>query len=258
MPQRLVSALFDRWAGQPILVIGGGPSVLRDLPKLDIMPACVISANAHGFKQDRFKVDLIVNLDKMHCILKIPMEKHLRPFATPIVNRHSWADYRLPEWTMAGNSGMAAVAVAAALGGHPVIVTGIDMFQGGRLYFHELSKPPKLRSKGPHVIASRRDKLRLLPLREFCKGAHVRPMSGPMCDYWPTYTPGETLKPAAGIAYTAKLRAKKEITVKAVRSFKLTNMDMVNPDHVMAFTERELRDDSRIECNTVRLCPPST
>jgi hypothetical protein len=251
--QRLVSHLFDRWAGKPILVIGGGPSVLADLPKLDIVPACVISANDHGFRQTRFPVDLIVNLDKRHCMLQVPMQKVLRPFNVPIVNPHSWADYRLAEWRMAGNSGMAAVAVAAALGASQVIVTGIDMFAGGRKYFHDPGGkvPKENRQKHP---SSRRAKARLLPLKEFCAGANIRPMSGPMTEIFPRYKPGAELPEAKDIDYRRRMH-RAEILVRAIRSFHLSSFDTVNVDTVMAVTEREIERDSKIPCNTVRTLP---
>ncbi len=251
--QRLVSHLFDRWAGKPILVIGGGPSVLADLPRLDVTPACVISANDHGFRQTKFPVDLIVNLDKMHCMLKVPMQKVLRPLNTPIVNPHTWADYRLADWRMAGNSGMAAVAVAAALGASQVIVTGIDMFAGGRRYFHDPGGkiPKENRQKHP---SSRRAKARLLPLREFCKGANIRPMSGPLTEVFPRYKPGEALPEPADVAYRKKM-AKAEILVRAIRSFHFSTFDTVNVDTVIAVTEHEIQRDSKIQCNTVRLLP---
>jgi hypothetical protein len=202
----IVSRLFDRWAGKPILVLGGGPSVRTDLPQLAITPACVISANDHGAKQSRFPVEIFVNCDRMHCMLKVPMEKFLRPFGGLIVNRFSWADYRLAEWTFLGNSGLTAVAVAAALGGNPVIVTGIDMWKQGRVYFHD-EEPGKIPRNRRNVRPSvtRRDMNQLRELKRETEGANIRPMSGPMTEVFPEYDPEEALPEAAPTAYRRKL-----------------------------------------------------
>lgn len=237
--QRLVTELFHRWEGKPILVIGGGPSVLRDLPKLDITPACVISANEHAFKQDRFKVDLITNVDKRHCLLKEPMEKILRPFGVPIVNRHSWADYRLPDWTMAGNTGMQAIALAALLGASQVIVTGIDMWSTGRVYFYDRgAKAPK--HKEPKGAMKRRAKDRVSPLRVFCAGAHIRPMSGPLLQWFKPYDPAETLKPARPVGYRLRLEEETtEVLCEVTHPFRMSNDDYTRVGQRMALSHFE-------------------
>jgi len=237
--QRLVTELFHRWEGKPILVIGGGPSVLRDLPLLKETPACVISANEHGFKQDRFKVDLVTNVDKRHCLLKEPMEKILRPYGAPIVNRHSWADYRLPDWTMAGNTGMQAIALAATLGASQVIVTGIDMWEGGRRYFHDAgAKAPK--HKAPKSAMKRRAKERVAPLRQFCNGAHIRPMSGPLLQWFKQYDPAETPKPPRPVGYRLRLEQEcREVLCEVTNPFRMTNDDYTRPGQRLALSHFE-------------------
>jgi hypothetical protein len=252
--QRLLSALFDRWHGQPILVLGGGPSARKDLARLEITPACVISANEHGAHQDRFKVDLVVNCDKRHCMLQRPMEEILRA-ALPdaaIVNRHSWADYRLGDWRFSGNSGLTAIAVAAALGGNPVIVTGIDMFHGGRLYFHDKgAKPSKQKTVRPAVI--RRDKTKLTPLKQFCAGQAVRPMSGPLVEFFQKYDPAEPRKERGRAGYALRMEHEgEEVLVEAVRPFKFSNFDMVPLGKQMAVTRCEYQEP-KIHCNVRKI-----
>lgn len=240
--QELISTLFHRWYGQPILVIGGGPSVTKDLSekRLPITPACVISANDHALKQTRFKVDLLVNCDKVHCLLHQPMEKVLRPHGVPIVNRHSWADYRLCDWVFAGNSGMTAIAVAAALGGNPVIVTGIDMWKGGRTYFHDA--PGVRPEKGRRIrgAVSRRDKEKIRPLKAFCAGANIRPISGPLTEWFPQYDPAEVLKPARPVGYRLKLEEELELVqCEVVRAFPFTGHDWVQVGRRLALSSFE-------------------
>lgn len=239
MAQRLITELFHRWADQPILVIGGGPSVLRDLPKLTIKPACVISANEHAFKQKFFPVDLITNVDKRHCLLKEPMEKILRPFGVPIVNRHSWADYRLPDWTMAGNTGMQAIALAALLGASQVIVTGMDMFEGGRTYFYDRGAKPAKHHR-PKSALRRRAKERVTPMKTFCAGAHVRPMSGPLTEWFKQYDPAEILKPARPVGYRLRLEEEAhEILCKVETPFRMSNDDYTKQGQTLALSQFE-------------------
>lgn len=239
--QQLVSALLDRWVNKPILVIGGGPSVTADLARLDIEPACVISANEHGFHQKKFHVDLVVNVDKVHCMLKQPMQDVLRPHGAPIVNRHSWADYRLPDWRFAGNTGLTAVALAAVLGGAPVIVTGIDMWHGGRQYFHKVPWADDKKKRRVRPSITRRNRETLRPLQEFVKGVAVRPMSGPMTKIFPTYDPTEIFT-ARPCVQREKIREIKTVHVEAVRSFLFSGRDFVLPGQILALSPTEARD----------------
>ncbi len=248
--QRLVTELLHRWEGRPFLVIGGGPSVLRDLPLLKETPACVISANEHGFAQKYFAIDLVTNVDKRHCLRKEPMEKILRPFGVPIVNRHSWADYRLPDWTMAGNTGMQAIALAAVLGASQVIVTGIDMWQGGRRYFHDAGeKAPK--HKAPKSAMRRRDKERINPIRAFCSGSNIRPMSGPLTQWFKQYDPAEVLKPARPVGYRLRLEEETtEVLCEVEQPFRLSNDDYTKLGQRLALSNFEYE---KIGCGLRRL-----
>lgn len=236
--QKLISDLFDRWADKPILVIGGGPSVNDDLPRLVATPpACVIGANDHGAHQKVFPVDLCVNLDKIHCFRKLPMEHILRPLGAPIANKLSWADYRLADWPALGNTGMASIAVAAALGGNPVIVTGLDFWHGGRRYFHKVDEETR-RSRKPMVLTHFHRK-KLKDLVAFVKGANIRPMSGPLCDIWPKYSVDEVLPARKDVAYRRKMRSIKPTYLRALRPFSLSNMDAVRTGQILVTSPGE-------------------
>jgi hypothetical protein len=240
--QRVISQLFDWYVGSPILVICGGPSVTADLPKLsaDFAPALVLSANEHGTKQDRFKVDYIVNCDKTHCIRHVPMEGWLRQFGAPIINRWSWADVRLEDWNFNGNSGTTAVAVAAALGGSPIVVLGIDLYATGRNYFYDTAtdlSPQKKRLAARPIISQ--PERRLGRLWDFTKGAHIRPLSGVLTTRWPKYTPGEQLGPPPVIPYTRDAQARAPAAYRALKGFPFGNMDIVARDSVIMLTKRE-------------------
>jgi hypothetical protein len=241
--QRVISDLFETYRGKAALVIAGGPSVVQDLPTIpvDFRPALVLSANEHGCKQDRFPVSYIVNCDKKHCLLSIDMEPHLRQFGVPIINRWSWADVRLEDWTFSGNSGTTAVAVAAALGCSPIVVTGIDFYATGRKYFYgaDALVPPKRRAwvlSNTPTPKTPPDK-RLNKLVEFVGEAHIRPMSGPMLTRWKRYHPGESFGPAPIIGYARRVFG--AAPYRAVRGFPFGNSDIVRKDSVILLTKRE-------------------
>ena len=184
--KRLISDLVGPYEGKPILVICGGVSVLEALENIPAdYPACVISANGHGFKQDKFKVDFIAHVDILFSRTQTPMQKHFEPFKTPTISRWSFADYRIPNFGYAGDTGQSSVLIAAMLGAWPVVVAGLDRNRGVRRYFHESMpengwarrKIPNL-SPNLNVNANRMQDV----MRERC----VRIMPS-MRDLWPNW-----------------------------------------------------------------------
>jgi hypothetical protein len=180
---KLISDLMGKYSGQPILVIGGGPTAGEWIPKLPLdYFACVISANQHGFMQDRFKVDYIVSVDRTFGSTRTNMEDYLAKYNTPHINRWSWADYRIPEWSFNGDSGLTAIAVAAMLGGHPVVAIGIDRLNGNRRYFWQDTAEAGWHRRAPANI----DNIRVNVKRtvDFCRDTEVMTADGPMRAYW--------------------------------------------------------------------------
>lgn len=244
--QELISSLFGRYDGKPILVIGGGPSVTDDLPRIACEPACVVSANQHGHYQDRFAVDYMVNVDKIHTVTLRPMRDVLRAFPGKIVNKYSWADIRMGEWSSGylGNSGTTAIAVAAALGGDPVIVTGVDLWSTGRVYFH--AHGPKatrsMRKLTPPRAPARAHQWRGIDrLKQQTAGANVRPVSGALLQWFPQYDPAETLPPREPIRYRRLCSRYGALHIQAVRPFNFDHKDPVARGTVLAVTEAEAR-----------------
>lgn len=255
--QKLVTDLFGRWEGKMALVIGGGPSFLRDFKTLEIAPELVISANEHGCYQTRFKVDLITNVDKIHSQKGGPMEGHLRPFGVPIVNRHSWADYRLPDWKLAANTGLQAIALAALLGANPIVVTGIDMWANGRVYFHDKgAKAPKpSQARRLRGAARRRDRERVKPLVQFCTGAHVRPISGALTEWFKAYDPAEVYKPARPVGFRLRLEQEcNQVLVEVVKPFRMSNSDYTKVGQRLALSQFEAKEHA----GEVRVLTPAT
>ena len=232
----LISKLFDEYAGGPILVIGGGPSVSDDLPRLvadGFEPACVISANDHGPKQSFYPVNYLVNVDRWHCEKKVPMQEILRPYVLPIINRHSWADFRLPDWTFYGNSGLTAIAVAVALGGNPVVATGIDMWQHGRYYFHiPIKEQHQRRTEGrmmSKVGVRDRAQKAINPLMSFARGANLRPVSGPLTASFKQYEFGaDNFEPAKACEYRKTHRGEPVYIMRVTKPLKFGERDKLN------------------------------
>lgn len=236
----VISSLFGLYRDRPILVIGGGPSVAQDLPKLaNLRPALVLSANEHGCHQTLFQVDYLVHCDKMHCMRHVPMVPYLREFGKPLISRWSSADVRLEDWRFTGNSGTTAVAVAAALGGSPIVVTGLDFWATGRKYFYDngADVPVKRYAWQRVPITVSRPDRRLNALAQFVGDAHVRPMSGLLATRWPLYDTSERFAPAPVIPYTVQLNPSTEY--RAVRSFHWSNYDTVAAGTVLKLTKSE-------------------
>lgn len=181
---KLLSSLCGPYNGKPILVIGGGASALADLARIpQDYPACVISANAHGYYQDRFKVDYVVSVDFTFASSRLPMQEYLARFGAVNINRWSWADYRIPEWSYGGDSGLSAIMVAAMLGGHPVIPVGMDRYTGPKRYFWEEDSDPSwaARRLGQNINARSNNDHCI----RFCEDACIRVFSGPLRENWP-------------------------------------------------------------------------
>ena len=136
--------LFSELVGQfdgPILVIGGGPSApaaLEHLKRTGFAPIAVLSANEHGHRQNVFEVTHSVCCDGRHGEKRVPMETLLDVYGKPIITPGHFGDYRLPDWTLSGNTGITAIAAAVFMGGHPVVVVGIDFYRlsSPDVYFH--------------------------------------------------------------------------------------------------------------------------
>jgi hypothetical protein len=211
----LICEIVGKYRG-PILIVAGGPSTLTDLPRLKemgVVPTAVLSANHHGYMQDWFAPDFSVCCDPSHGETQQNMGTFLHSFGKPIITRCHFGDYRLPEWRHSANSGLTAVAVAVALGGNPVIVTGIDCYRmtSDVVYFHD----PKAISNSTRKLPINFRK-QITNIKQLCDGAHIRPMSGPLCDHFPTFDPAEKLRPVRTPPFVDRLAETKPIMVRAV------------------------------------------
>lgn len=215
-PGVLVSALYSKDFGLPILVVGGGPSAPEQLRKLGsrVQDMVIISANAHAWGLG-LAPDYTFCKDHLHTETKAPMEGMLRAYNRPIVTTHYWADYRAARWPIQGNSGMHAIGLAALMGGNPIVPIGIDCFQGAT-YFHSPTSRNVSLGRPPGYWKGRMDRLagRL-------DGAVIRPISGPLTATFPKYHPHEELPPSKIPAVFGHYAACPTRYVRAIRSFVL-------------------------------------
>lgn len=188
----LISAIARRVDG-PILVIGGGPSVPSSLEQLvagGFKPACVISANGHGFKQTTFAVDVVVCCDPVNQETRQNNETVFRIHGKPIVTPCHFGDFRLPDWHLACNSGLTAIAVAAMLLRElswPIVPIGIDCYRqldktAGTYFHNPTAKSNSLRKKPENF-----DKQIAALMRALGAYRGVRPLSGPLLEHYPRW-----------------------------------------------------------------------
>jgi hypothetical protein len=121
-----LSSIRDRHRGQCIAVLGGGPSLLRDLKRVPF-DAVLIGVNQHTLLmnldyvvfQDRETYPVVVDSDA-------PLCTHHRDLA------HIYTGI-VPDF---GLSGGTAVWMADYLGADEIIIAGMDFYTGDRAYWH--------------------------------------------------------------------------------------------------------------------------
>ena len=234
----LISSIFNTHYGKPILVIGGGPSVNDDLAALpENYFSAIISSNDHGFRQHKFTVTYASNVDKTHIERSMPMREFMRAFKAPVINRHSWGDYRLPNWQLVTNSGLNAVVVAAVLGGHPIVTTGIDLWAQGNVYFHRVRSSYRSTPTKSGITNKMND------LRVWTKCAQIRALSGPVSEAFGAFDPAEKLPPAVPHPYRDTVGP--AVYAIAKGDFMWAHNDPVRKGDMLAMTEAEWRKMSR-------------
>jgi len=172
----LAASLALRYVGRPAVVMGGGVSLTSQLGQCP-PDALYLSANQHGAMVHN--ADYIVALDDI--------EDQLRRFGVPIIGRRYWCDYRIQDWENVGDSGVTAAWLAAVMGCHPIILTGMDCYQGGT-YHHDpaafssgLAKP-----FGEHLA-------KWQALKGLLTHAVVRSCGGPTAEIFGLWDPSEVL-----------------------------------------------------------------
>lgn len=180
-----LAALIDAHHGRAAVVIGGGISAPAQLARAP-EGALFLSANQHGCMLRA--CDYIVALDvwehREFKLLDGRMVK-ITHFGVPIISpRPGDADYRIFD-KPAANSGAVAAWCAWVMGCAPILLAGIDCYEGGT-YYHDHNA----RSSGNHVPVDQH-------LRKWAKaaaaapGAMIRSLGGPLEALFPPYDPAE-------------------------------------------------------------------
>jgi hypothetical protein len=176
----LLSSLKDRHAGRPGAVLGGGPSLPEDMKRLPA-GALLIAVNYHALKLG--PVDFMVYNDQPESDPRLmeAVRAHEQLLASP--DPSSDIQFDVPVWTGFYSSNT-ATWLALWMGCGPVILCGMDCYQGERTYFHDYShdSPCFHYPLEEHLRPWKEDGLRLLPHVE-----RVRVMSGPLQRVFPVY-----------------------------------------------------------------------
>lgn len=172
MTKLLMSSLRDKYAGKPAAILGGGPSLPGDMKKL---PAgCVlIAVNYHAFHLCKPKF-MVYNDDPESDPLLL---EAVKTFKTTKVSPHNTSDieFDVPVWT-GFYSSQTAAWLALWMGCTPVILCGMDCYQGEKKYFHEYEDKVHFHYPLEHHITSWvEDARNMLPGWQ-----RVKVMSGPL------------------------------------------------------------------------------
>lgn len=172
----LLCELALQYAGRPGVAMGGGESLPAQLARCPDN-AVYVSANQHGALLRT--VDFIVSIDGN--------EADVRPCGVPVIGRRVWCDYRIQDWQDFHYCGPTVAWVLRALGCHPVILTGMDCYQGGT-YHHD----PQARSTGRLVTLEEHTR-HWRDLEPHMRGIVVRSCGGPTAEVFPLWDPDEAL-----------------------------------------------------------------
>lgn len=136
MNQITLMELEARYSGRPAAVLGGGPSLPEDLKRLP-QGCTLISVNHHALRL--CQPDILVYLDWPENFPEL--EQAVRDFTGLRVSPHPSSDVLLPkgEWWDGGFSSTTAAWLGCRMGAEPVILCGMDCYQGEHKYFYERS-----------------------------------------------------------------------------------------------------------------------
>jgi len=226
--------LAGKYAGQPIVVMGGAPCLPSDVDQVK-HAAAWISANEHGAILGR--ATHIFTVDFMHQRRAELMENVVKPFGLPVISRYaSYADYRITQDIpkMHGNSGLQAIYIAYLMGAWPAIVTGIEMYTGGT-YFHDATAESSGHKKTQEFWDGR-----LAELSETVPADYIRVVSGPLTERWKQYDPDEQMGEYVEPEMATKLRESETKRIRFVlrtRVPALGSVVMKNQEETMLASE---------------------
>lgn len=180
MKTMLMSKLRDRHAGRPAAVLGGGPSLPGDLARVPA-GAVLIAVNYHAF--ELVNADYMVYNDAPESDARLQAAVSTTQAIRVSPDASSDVMFDVPVWTGFYSSNTAAW-LALWMGCDPVILCGMDCYQGERVYFHEYSHdcPVFHYPLDAHLRPWREEGRNLLPHVE-----RLTVMSGPLAGIFRTY-----------------------------------------------------------------------
>lgn len=221
--KQLMSAFKDYYAksGRPAAVLGGGPSLPKDMERLP-KNAVLIAVNYHALYL--CEPDFMVYND--HPESDPILEAAVRDSKAIRVSPHPTSDVKfdVDVWTGFYSSNT-ATWFGLWMGCNPVILCGMDCYQGSRVYFHEYSHD------SPAFHYPLEDQLR--PWKE--DGRHrlpnverVRVMSGPLARVFKLYEDEDSL---SAVRYPVSARSG-EIASRPLQGAEAAGLAMTEAESV--------------------------
>lgn len=176
---KLMSVFRNKYAGRPAAVLGGGPSLPGDMERLP-KDCVLIAVNHHALKL--CKPSFMVYND--HPDDFSGLDEAVRTFKGIKVSPEPTSDIKfdVEVWTGFYSSNL-ATWLALWMGCDPVLLCGMDCYQGEKKYFHEYEDSPHLHYALEHYINPWvEDARNLLP-----NWQRVRAMSGPLTGIFGAY-----------------------------------------------------------------------
>lgn len=174
-----MSSYRNKYKGRPAAILGGGPSLPGDMKKLP--KNCVlIAVNYHASKICKPQFMVYNDFPESDPLL---MEAVLS-FEGVKVSPEQTSDIKfdVPVWTGFFSSNT-ATWFGLWMGCDPVILCGMDCYQGERTYFHDYEDKPNYHYELEHYIRPwKEDAKNLLPNWE-----RVKVVSGPLINVFERY-----------------------------------------------------------------------
>lgn len=174
-----LSEMKDMYVGRPAAVLGGGPSLPADMEKLP-HGCLLIAVNYHALLicQPDYMVynDFPESSPELAEAVRQARTMHVSPGPTSdiVFDVEAWIGFY---------SSNTATWLACWMGCDPVILCGMDCYQGDIKYFHEYEDGPHLHQESDHYIRPWVEEARArLPHME-----RVRAMSGPLVNVFGSY-----------------------------------------------------------------------
>jgi hypothetical protein len=181
LKKKKLSTLRDRYTYRPAAVLGGGPSLPADIRRLP-KNCLLIAVNYHAFYH--CQPDYMVYNDSPDTdpLMAVEVEKH----RTVLVSPEPTSDiiFDVDEIWTGFYSSNTATWFALWLGCNPVILCGMDLYQGTEIYCHpsERDVPAYHYSMDMHLRPWVEDARNSVPHPE-----RIRAMSGPLVNVFGKY-----------------------------------------------------------------------